>query len=544
MGFAVVQPQSVAELVGADPAYVAKLGRKVGLRRLREWCMEDPWRVADLSPSPAQRELTDTDKGTVIYTGGYRTGKSEGMALKFLQRAYRWPSVPLLICRYEYNMLYHSTMVSLAGALSALFAPPGVEWKNLDDPDLPRDVALWRAGVRQLKLPGGAAIQFQHLKDAQRLGSTEYGAIWIEEASEVPNGYNPEDASDMTPEIYVMLQGRLNRVGMSKKWGASVPQMYVTANYAGHNWVWQHAVESPNRNTVLIQGSAFDLKEKMRGGQPAVPADWFERADGWPEQHKKRHLYGSWDQREGKVFIGFTNANVIDDFFLPRDWPCIRAHDPGVTGAAWVWISVAKDVEKWRAKGYPIPSEECKTCKGEGCDSCGGRGSICLVKNGDIITWDEYCPEQVDIAEQVAHVLDQDTKTGVQVAFTGIDPKDARQITGRGLKNSEEQLKDLGIFPVVRSQSEETPFIQKANQGFVDRKYLFMRRCGTLIRQIRDEVWDEVAMQRHVEQRKYSRKHHVLAAWKYGIMLEPEHLVLDEPTIDRGKYKPKGSTGY
>jgi len=538
------QTQTIAELVGSDPAYVAKLTRKYGLRRLRDECATDPWNVARLSPSPAQREITDTGKGTVVYAGGYRTGKSEAMSLKLLQRAYRWPSVPILVCRYEFNMLYHSTMVSLARALSAIFAPPGVEWKNLDDPDLPRDVAVWRAGVRQLKLPGGAAIQFQHLKEAQRLGSTEYGTIWIEEASEVPNGYNPEDAADMTPDIYVMLQGRLNRVGMSKKWGASVPQLYVTTNYAGHNWVWQHGVDSPTRNTILIEGSAFDLKEKTREGQPAVPADWYERADGWSDIHKKRHLYGSWDQLEGKVFTGFTNDNVIDNFFIPREWPCIRSHDPGVVGAAWVWMSVVKNVDRWWSKGHLMPSEECRTCKGEGCEECGGRGRKCLIKNGDIITWDVYSPEQVDIGDQVAHVLDVDMRAGVEVVYTAIDPKDARQITGRGLRNSEEQLKDLGITPVIRSQSEETPFIQKANQGFVDRKYLFTQRCEKLIRQIRDEVWDEGAMERHVEQRKNARKSHALSAWKYGIMLEPENLVLDEPTIDRGKYKPKGSTGY
>ena len=538
------QALSVEELVGSDPAYVATLTRKYGLRRLRDECATDPWNVARVSPSPAQQKLSETGAGTVFFAGGYRAGKSWAMVLKLLQRAYRWPSVPILVCRFEYNMLYHSTMVSFANALSAIFAPPGVEWKNLDDPELPRDVAVWRAGVRQLKLPGGASIQFQHLKEAQRLGSTEYGTIWIEEASEVPNGYNPEDAADMTPDVYVMLQGRLNRVGMSKKWGLSIPQLYVSNNYAGHNWVWQHAVNSPTRNTLLIEGSAFDIKEKTRDGQLAVPADWYERADGWADAHKKRHLYGSWDQLEGKVFTGFTNENVIDDFFIPREWPCIRSHDPGVIGAAWVWMSVAKDVDRWWHKGHPLPSEECRTCKGRGCKECDERGRVCRIRNGDIITWDVYCPESVDIGDQVKHVLDIDTRAGVNVMFTAIDPKDARQLTGRGLKNSEEQLKDFGLYPVIRSQSEETPFIQKANQGFVDRKYLFTRRCETLIRQIRDEVWDQGSMERGEEKRKNARRSHALAAWKYGVMLEPENLILDEPRIGQKKYKSKGSTGY
>jgi hypothetical protein len=42
--------------------------------------------------------------------------------------------------------------------------------------------------------------------------------------------------------------------------------------------------------------------------------------------------------------------------------------------------------------------------------------------------------------------------------------------------------------------------------------------------------------------RRYAQRFHILAAWKYGIMLEPERLSYELPTVRRGYTSSR--TGY
>ena len=245
--------------------------RRAWLAIQREEIAKDPWAAAGMEPSPAQRKVCDAEHALIFNSGGYRAGKSANACLKLLRRAYRYPDVPIIVSRFDYNILYQSTMRSIAEALSWLFAPAGKRWKNLDD-GLPKDIAEWRAGVRQLHLADGAMVQFQHLKEVERLGSTEYGWGWVEEATEIDNGVNPGDPDDMTPPIIIMLQGRLNISSKSKKWGEVPPQLLVTANYKGHNWVWQMAKDKSPPNTLLVECSAYDLE---REGQEIIPTPWF-----------------------------------------------------------------------------------------------------------------------------------------------------------------------------------------------------------------------------------------------------------------------------
>jgi hypothetical protein len=95
---------------------------------------------------------------------------------------------------------------------------------------------------------------------------------------------------------------------------------------------------------------------------------------------------------------------------------------------------------------------------------------------------------------------------------------------------------------LVKAPNDENAFILKAQQGFADGRYLILDHCQQLLRQLRSEVYDQSA--RGERRRRYSQRFHILAAWKYGIMTEPERLAVEPPQIVRPRYPSRSRTGY
>jgi len=293
----------------------------------------------------------------------------------------------------------------------------------------------------------------------------------------------------------------------------------------------------PAKRLLVLESDAYDNRAN-------IPPAWFQRMEALPEAESRRFLRCCHDDFEGRVFTAFAPERVIPAFVLPRQWPCIRAFDPGVVGCGWVWLAVATEVNRLRRQGWEIPD---------------------AVQDGCVIAWDEYAPQTVPIEAQVKHVLEVDQQSGVEVAYTAIDPSDARQQTGRGIMNTadlikrtlyqfrgqtldgfrvrydyagQEALPEFG--PLRKAPNDETAFILKAQQGLAAGRYLFTETCRHLIRQLRDEAYEENAQGER--RRKYAKRFHLLAAWKYGIMMEPEMLTVEPPVS--ANYHTSRGTGY
>jgi hypothetical protein len=291
--------------------------------------------------------------------------------------------------------------------------------------------------------------------------------------------------------------------------------------------------------TLVLESDAYD-------NQQNIPPAWFQRMEALPKAESRRFLHCCHDDFEGRVFTAFAPERVIPLFPVPSSWPMVRGFDPGVVGCGWVWLAVAEQVERYRRKGASLPEP---------------------VREGCVIAFDEYSPQAAPIEEQVKHVLEVDRRTNVEVFYTAIDPSDARQQTGQGIMNTADLIKrtlyrlrgrtldsfdapydyaereELPEFgPLRKAPNDETAFILKAQQGLAEGRYLFTDNCPKLIRQLREESYEENAQGER--RRRYAKRFHLLAAWKYGIMLEPELLTSEPPQRERPRYPTSSRTGY
>jgi hypothetical protein len=284
----------------------------------------------------------------------------------------------------------------------------------------------------------------------------------------------------------------------------------------------------PGSRLLVLESDAYDNRAN-------VPQAWFDRMEALPKAESRRFLRCCHDDFEGRVFTEFTSERVIRLPRAPKAWPFVRAFDPGVVGCGWVWLTLAAHVNRFRQQGWEFPEQ---------------------VRDGCVIAFDEYAPESVPVEKQVRYVLELDRTSGLEPKFTAIDPGDARQQTGQGIMNTADLIKrtlygmrgggldpsdaryDYGraeklpnFGPLRKAPNDETAFILKAQQGLADGTYLFTAKCRDLIRQVREEAYEESAQGER--RRKYAKRFHLLAAWKYGIMMAPERLNWERPKVRR-----------
>jgi len=298
---------------------------------------------------------------------------------------------------------------------------------------------------------------------------------------------------------------------------------------------------------LVLESDAYDNRAN-------IPPAWFQRMEALPRAESRRFLRCCHDDFEGRVFTAFAPERVIPSFRIPASWPFVRAFDPGVVGCGWVWLAVAAQVNRLRQQGWQLPEP---------------------VREGCVIAFDQYSPEAVPIEAQVREVLRRDggaihkagTRRPLVPIFTAIDPGDARQQTGQGIMNTADLIKrtlyglrgqalgpsealydyargdrlpDFG--PLRKAPNDEVAFILKAQQGLAAGVYLFTGNCQGLIRQLREEAYDETVQGER--RRKYAKRFHLLAAWKYGIMLEPELLNWQPPRVAQPLHPTRSRTGY
>jgi hypothetical protein len=302
----------------------------------------------------------------------------------------------------------------------------------------------------------------------------------------------------------------------------------------------------PTKRLLVLESDAYDNRQN-------IPPAWFERMESLPQAESRRFLRCCHDDYEGRVFTAFAPERVTRPFPIPGSWPFVRAFDPGVVGCGWVWLTVAVNVNRLRQRGLAIPAP---------------------VRDGCVIAFDEYAPESVPIEDQLKEVLRRDgaaiSKGGRRLPlvpiFTAIDPSDARQQTGQGIMNAADLIKRIlyrlrgsalgslqagydyagreqlpAFGPLRKAPNDETAFILKAQQGLASGRYLFVDSCRHLIRQVREEVYDQTPQGER--RRRYAKRFHLLAAWKYGIMLEPEVLTAEPPRI-APRHPSRSLTGY
>ena len=510
--------RELRSLLPEEGQYRAAMER-VARGRRRKAAATDPWIASGKEPHEKQRTFTKALLGeryeSIIHFGSARAGKSVATCLGLLTFGYRHPGSRILVGRYDHKRLWDSTMVSMGEALGWLW---GKDWRHIRD--VTPDVGTWEAGLQHLTLVEGPQIAFTHFKEAGPLGSTEYDLAWIEEAQEIPNEDRNVLAGEeisTTPEVVTMIQSRLNRVTPGRgQWGDSSPKLIITAMGWGHNWVWEMAYPRRLARTLVVESNAEDNRVN-------IPQAWFDRMGALPEAEQRRYLYLSHEDFEGAVFTALTGRNIVKPFPIPKKAAMIRGFDPGVVGVGWVWVASMAGVSKLRKRGWPGLPED--------------------LTDGSLVIFDCWQPREVGIEVQVEKVLERDRRDGVEVLFTAVDPSDSRQQTGMGLKNQSELASDLGLGPMRKAPNDEKAFISKLQYLFSEGKIFIFESCQELIHQLRSEVWDEKAPVGE-PRRKYAKQHHLVAATKYAILMEPEMLSAIGERREKSRYPTQSRAGY
>jgi hypothetical protein len=107
------------------------------------------------------------------------------------------------------------------GNLGIIFRKQFVDLRDSTVRDFEDNTGLKVDSQRNCNLPNGSSIMFRHLEEMNNLQNVNLGWFWIEQAEELESD-----------EQYFKLFGRLRRKGMP-------PCGFVTANAAGHNWIWR-----------------------------------------------------------------------------------------------------------------------------------------------------------------------------------------------------------------------------------------------------------------------------------------------------------------
>jgi hypothetical protein len=212
-------------------------------------------------PTPKQSMLLNapgrTMRQPVLYGGAMGAARTAGIVLWGISKCLLVPSNRVLLCRQEFSTFRTSTLQELEAQIADM---PGVRHSpGNHEVYFPNKSELWYMGVG---------------KPAQRskLGSTQFGAIGIDEAHEV--GW----------DVFKMLQTRLRWQPAAE---ANELQIALTANpYPG--WIRTHFISQPKKgwqfipaklsdNPHMYAGYEEDMRESMDSDwvEAFIEGDWF-----------------------------------------------------------------------------------------------------------------------------------------------------------------------------------------------------------------------------------------------------------------------------
>lgn len=251
----------------------------------------------------AAADLFDSTAPEILIEGPAGTGKSRAALEKANWLCEEYPGIRVLLARQTRASLTESALVT---------------WENkvlwLGHPALSGSDAS-RSTRHSYTYPNGSVVVPGSLETPERLYSTEWDVVIVDEATEI--------SLDAWEKF-----GR----GMRSHKMPYQQQIAVCNPAAPGHWLNQRA------NTGLM----VRLKSKHTDNPSCTPE--YLKTLASMTGHRRARLYeGRWVAGEGTVYPEFDDArHVIKPFDIPADWPMYVAIDPGYDcPCAIVWIAVA-----------------------------------------------------------------------------------------------------------------------------------------------------------------------------------------------------------
>lgn len=260
-------------------------------------------KIYSYKPLPKQLEWHNSKARYKCLIGGFGSGKTKAGIWECIDLSIRYPNNFGLICRKR--------SVDLRDTTQKMFMD-----------ECPKDlIKEYIKTERRIVFINNSQIIFRGVDEEEKRRGLNLGFFYIDEASEV------------SEEIFVMLQGRLRLERVPEHYGL------LTSNPPNiDHWIYKYFVEKQDKNYFLIKMSTYD--------NSFLPADYVENLKrDYPESWVKRYLEGEFGfaQKGTPVFKGFSeNMHVAELNYMPGK-PVLRGWDFGFHRPACVFVQIDND---------------------------------------------------------------------------------------------------------------------------------------------------------------------------------------------------------
>jgi PBSX family phage terminase large subunit len=261
-------------------------------------------------PRGAARELFLCRDRELVLDGPAGTGKSRAILHKLLWQGFKYPNARLLMVRKTRKSLSTSGMITFEQKVEA-----------------PKLGVRWHTTKQEYQFPNGSVLAIAGIDDPEKIKSSEWDTIYVQEATEVTlddwESLSSRQRNGIVP--YAQLIGDTNP-GPPTHW----------------------------LNQRMIGGQT----KRLLSHHEDNPLFWDATAKAWTQAGRdyvlgtlanltgvrKLRLYqGVWAAAEGMVYDGWNPAtHVVDRFPVPKDWQRIWVVDFGFTNP-FVWQEWARD---------------------------------------------------------------------------------------------------------------------------------------------------------------------------------------------------------
>lgn len=263
-----------------------------------------------IPPPNEKQKLLFKDKHKYIAYGGARGGgKSWGVRVNALIKAFQYPGIEQIIIRRSYPELYANHIKQFRQML------PVRAYKYNDQ-------------RKEISFPNGSTIFFKYCsneKDLLNFQGTEADIIYIDEATQ------------FTEEQFKTLSACVRAVKQD------VPRhIYLTCNPGGvgHQWVKRLFITRQFNENEDPEDYSF-IQAKVQDNAALMKADpeYLKQLEALPPKLREAWLEGSWDVYMGQFFEDFYDrpegyisrqyTHVIEPFKVPDGWKIYRSFDWG-----------------------------------------------------------------------------------------------------------------------------------------------------------------------------------------------------------------------
>ena len=237
----------------------------------------------EISYTPVFKKNKEAQARTVINIGGARSSKSHSIAQLLLEKALREPGTQIGITR--------KTMPALRMTAYRLFV------------ELAQSYGVYQRKQHSrtenfLTLGEGSRVQFFSLDNPERIKSTEFNYLWLEEANE------------FTFDDYIILLTRLS----AKPFGGARNQLFLSLNPSDANgWIPKRLL--PQKETLEIRSTYKD--------NPFVGTDYgkiLEDLKHEDENHYRVYALGEWGVPKDLIYSKYSFVEELPQSYDEVIW--------------------------------------------------------------------------------------------------------------------------------------------------------------------------------------------------------------------------------